>query len=212
MSARDAAVAGIQAAVNRLLALDPELAEDMGELEGSVFEIHVLGVDRRVQLHVSPAGIALVDVGEEERTRVAADVIVSGPPFTLLRLLVSLDSVDGVLPAGVSISGELALVQRLAALARRTRLDWEEPLSRLLGDTAAHEIGRGVRALGSHLLTVADTLGADVGEYLREERRLAPTRIEVEDFAADVDRIRDDVERLEARVGRLNARPGGGRE
>lgn len=212
MTARNAAVAGIQVAVNRLLALDPELAEGMAELEGSVFEIHVAGVDRRVQLHVSTAGVALFDVREEDRARVAADVIVSGPPFTLLRLLASLDSVDGVLPAGVSVSGELTLVQRLAALAKRTRLDWEEPLSRLFGDTAAHEIGRGARALASHLVTVADTLGQDLGEYLREERRLTPTRIELEDFAADVDRTRDDVERLEARVDRLIDRAGGGRE
>jgi ubiquinone biosynthesis protein UbiJ len=35
---------------------------------------------------------------------------------------------------------------------------------------------------------------------------LAPTRLEVEDFATHVDQVRDDVERLEVRVTRLNRR------
>ena len=211
MSTRPTAAAGIEAAVNRVLALDPELFEAVAELEGSVFEIHIRGVETRVQLHPSASGIGVVTVGGDEQTPVAPDVTVSGPPFTLLRLLGSLESVNGVLPPEVSITGELALVQKLAELAKRARFDWEEPLSRLVGDTAAHELGRGIRAFASHVRTAADTLGRDLGEYLREERRLSPTRLEVDDFAAGVDRTRDDVERLEARVRRLETRAGGPR-
>ena len=206
MSARNRAAAGMEAVVNRVLALDPELAEGLTELEGAVFEIHVHGLDERIQLHPTARGVAIVPV--EEEGGVAPHVTLSGPPFTLLRLLTTLDTVDGVLPPEVSVSGDLALVQKLATLARRARFDWEEPLARALGDPLAHELGRGIRAFASQLLSAADTLAMDVGEYLREERRLTPTAIEVEDFAAAVDRIRDDVERLEARVGRLAARAG----
>ena len=110
MSTRPTAAAGIEAAVNRVLALDPELFEAVAELEGSVFEIHIRGVETRVQLHPSASGIGVVTVGGDEQTPVAPDVTVSGPPFTLLRLLGSLESVNGVLPPEVSITGELALV------------------------------------------------------------------------------------------------------
>jgi len=209
MSARSVAATGIQGAVNRLLELDPEFAEGVAEFEGTVLEIHVQGLDERLQLHPSASGIGVVPVDDEQQARVAPDVTISGPPFTLLRLLGSLDSVDGVLPPDVSISGELQLVQRLTRLAKRTRFDWEEPLSKLFGDSVAHELGRGLRGFAAQLGAAVGTLACDVGEYLREERRLSPTRLEVDDFAAGVDTTRDDVERLEIRIARLAGRPGG---
>lgn len=209
MSARGVAATGIQGAVNRLLELDPEFAEGVAEFEGTVLEIHIQGLDERLQLHPSASGIGVVPVEDEQLARVAPDVTISGPPFTLLRLLASLDSVDGVLPPDVSISGELQLVQRLTRLAKRTRFDWEEPLSKLFGDSVAHELGRGLRGFVAQLGAAAGTLAWDVGEYLREERRLSPTRLEVDDFAAGVDTTRDDVERLEVRIARLAGRAGG---
>lgn len=209
MSARNVAATGIQQAVNRLLALDPEFAEEVAAFEGTVLEIHVQGLDERLQLHPSASGIGVVPVSDEQQTPVAADVVISGPPFTLLRLAASLNAVDGVLPPDVSVSGELQLVQRLTLLAKRARFDWEEPLSKLLGDSAAHELGRGIRTLAAQLGAAAGTLAGDVGEYLREERRMSPTRLEVDDFAAGVDVTRDDVERLEVRIARLAGRTGG---
>jgi ubiquinone biosynthesis protein UbiJ len=210
MTLQSVAVAGLQTIVNRVLELDPELAQGLAELEGAVFEAHVLGVDKRFQLHPSATGVGVVLVGSDgQRPAAAPDVTISGPPFTLLRLLGSLDSVDGVLPPDVSISGELQLVQKLTSLAKRANIDWEEPLSKLFGDSVAHEVGRGVRGLVSWARAASETFSSDLGEYLREERRLTPTRLEVGDFATHVDRVRDDVERLELRVARLNRRARG---
>ncbi|MCK5361541.1 MAG: hypothetical protein KAR22_01160, partial [Gammaproteobacteria bacterium] len=175
--------------------------------EGSVLEAHVQGVDKRFQLHPSATGVGVVLVdGDGQQSAVVADVTISGPPFTLLRLLGSLESVDGVLPPDVSVSGELQLVQKLTRLAKRANIDWEEPLSKLFGDSVAHEIGRGVRGFVSWAHAASETFSSDMGEYLREERRLAPTRLEVDDFATHVDQVRDDVERLEVRVVRLTSR------
>ena len=42
-----------------------------------------------------------------------------------------------------------------------------------------------------------------MGEYLKEELRVLPARIEVENFSADVNRLRSDVDRLAARIQRL---------
>ena len=207
MTAQSVAIAGLQAIVNQVLALDPELAESLAELEGTVLEAHVQGVEKRFQLHPSATGVGVVLVdGDGQQSAVVADVTISGPPFTLLRLLGSLESVDGVLPPDVSVSGELQLVQRLTRLVKRANIDWEEPLSKLFGDSVAHEIGRGVHGFVSWARAASETFSSDVGEYLREERRLAPTRLEVDDFATHVDQVRDDVERLEVRVTRLNRR------
>lgn len=207
MSAHTVMASGLQAALNNVLALDPELAEGLAELEGSVLEVHFKGIERRLQLYPSDSGVTVIVVDEErDHVAVAADVVISGPPFTLLRLLASMESVNGVLPPGVSISGELQLVQKLTALAQRTNIDWEEWLSKLFGDSVAHELGRGIRGFALWASTASETFTSDIGEYLREERRLSPTRLETEDFFNYVDQTRDDVERLEHRIARLETR------
>ncbi len=207
MTVQSVTVVGLQAIVNQVLELDPELAEGLAELQGSVLEAHVQGVDKRFQLRPSATGVGVVLVdGDGQQSAVVPDVTISGPPFTLLRLLGSLGSVDGVLPPDVSVSGELQLVQKLTRLAKRANIDWEEPLSKLFGDSVAHEIGRGVRGFVSWAHAASETFSSDMGEYLREERRLAPTRLEVDDFATGVDQTRDHVERLEVRVARLTSR------
>jgi ubiquinone biosynthesis protein UbiJ len=44
-----------------------------------------------------------------------------------------------------------------------------------------------------------------VVEYLQEEGRDLPTRVEVDEFLEGVDRLRDDTERLEAKLARIEA-------
>jgi ubiquinone biosynthesis protein UbiJ len=207
MSAQPVAVAGLQGVVNRLLRLDGELTEGVAELEGSVLEVRVQGFDWCFQLHAIRAGVEVVPVGGGgERFTVEPDLVITGPPLTLLRLLGSLESVDGVLPPDVSISGDLHLLEKLGRLARRADIDWEEPLSKLLGDSVTHEVGRGVRGFLSWARKASETFAFDMGEYLREERHLSPTKLEVDEFAVHVDMARDDVERLEVRISRLAGR------
>jgi ubiquinone biosynthesis protein UbiJ len=46
-------------------------------------------------------------------------------------------------------------------------------------------------------------MGENIREYLQEESRDAPSRYEVDKFAADVSTLRDDVDRIESRINRL---------
>ena len=55
-----------------------------------------------------------------------------------------------------------------------------------------------------------DTLARNAAEYLTEESRDLPVRIEVEEFLEDVDRLREAVDRLDARVAAVDARAGAG--
>ena len=50
------------------------------------------------------------------------------------------------------------------------------------------------------------TMGANIREYLQEERREVPSRYEFERFGNNVNALRDDVARLEARINRLLSR------
>ena len=59
--------------------------------------------------------------------------------------------------------------------------------------------------LAHHGKSPISTLEKDLGEYLQEELRLLPVRIEIDAFLAAVDSLRDDSERLQARFDRLRA-------
>ena len=207
------AAAGLETVVNRLLALDADLAEGVAELEGRVIEVRVEGFDWRFRLHSRGSRVNVVALDHSGVADAAVpDLVVCGPPFTLLRLCASAESIDGVLPSDVSIRGDVKLVEKLSSLARRVDIDWEEPLANVLGDSLGHEVARGLRGLASWARTASETLALDVGEYVREERRLSPTRLEVEDLADDIEVLRDDVERLEIRIARVADRKRGDRQ
>ena len=76
----------------------------------------------------------------------------------------------------------------------------------MLGDIAAHRIARFGRGLLEWGRAATDSLATNVVEFLQEEGRDLPTRVETEEFLAGVDRLRDDVERLEARLAGLERR------
>ena len=72
-------------------------------------------------------------------------------------------------------------------------------------DPLARQLGNLARGVADTVTKGAATLRQDVSEYLREESRLLPTAIEVDNFLEDVDRLQLDTDRLEARVQRLEA-------
>lgn len=56
------------------------------------------------------------------------------------------------------IEGDVMLAATIAELAQGLYWDWEEDLSRLVGDVAAHRIGQAVRGVGRELSVFGDRL------------------------------------------------------
>ena len=93
------------------------------------------------------------------------------------------------------------IAQVFQTLFEAARPDFGEELSRVTGDVAAHRIAgfaRGAFAFGQR---AHDTFAQNLAEYLTEESRDLPARLEVDEFLAEVDRLREATDRLEARVG-----------
>jgi len=83
------------------------------------------------------------------------------------------------------------------------RPDLEEELSRFTGDVPARAVGNAVRGLKAFGDRVWSTLAENSSEYLQEESRQVPPKLEVEAFYQDVAKLRDDVERARQRVAAL---------
>jgi len=200
----DAALATLEATINGYLALDPEGAARIGDLQGKVILIEVTGLDTRLYLIPGPAGVHLY--GDYAGT---PDSVLRATPLALARLGVSRRKADRLFSGEVRIEGDTHLAQALGDFLSGLEVDWEEQLARLVGDVDAHRISSQIRAVGRWRQRTAATLSEDIKEYLQEEARLLPGHYEVRAFLDEVDRVRDGVERLAARIERLAQRQDG---
>ncbi len=185
----------ITGAIKQLLSLDPDSGRLLEGLSGKLIAVAVRDTELAVYLHPSAHGVAFSFTHSDP-----ADVTVTGTPFELLALL---RGARGVTSGGVSIEGDAHVLHQLQDFAGRLDLDWEECLSRVMGDIAAHQVGNVLRSTWRWGERARETVLADLGEYLTEEVQMVLGPYEVDGFAADVDRLRDDVARLEQRMHRL---------
>ena len=199
MTIRDLAFEGIQYAINGLLDLDERARARLATLHGRCIALELTGIG--VTLHFVPGHDGRLQVlGEVEHE---PDCRLSGSPVDLLRAS-DRESGSAQLFAGrVRIDGDAGVAQRFSEALGELDVDWEEQLSRLVGDVAAHAIGRRARAAGREAARVGRASSANLADYLTEEARLLPHRLEVEAWMDDVDRLRDDVDRVAARLDLL---------
>ena len=104
----------------------------------------------------------------------------------------------------VKIEGNARLAQEVLHLARHLRWDFEEDLSHLFDDAAAHTLAAALRNFAAWQADAARRLGAALMEYALEEARLLAPREQFAAHAAQVARLRDALARLEKRVERLS--------
>jgi len=203
MDALETALRPLVAMANRQIEAKTPARELCDELAGTVLAMRVRGTALAVWCEVDRAGIALSgDRGSDP------DVVINGSLLALLRLARASGG-DAIRDGSVELTGDADLAVKFQRLLRYGRPDVEEELSGVVGDVAAHGVGRFVRSVGNWGRDAGATIRQNVSEYLQEESRAVPSRYEVDDFRARVDRIRDDVARFEARVKQAEDRAHG---
>lgn len=105
----------------------------------------------------------------------------------------------------VQIEGDADFAHTISQLSQSLRWEAEADLSRLIGDIAAVRVVQGVRAAFHSARQTQRTLAENTAEYFLEENPMLVRPQAVEDFAAEVVKLRDDVERLGKRIDRLAA-------
>ena len=192
--------ATVEAALNGYLKQDEEVRARLEGMAGRVICMELLGT-----------GVSLfVQVGSD-RVRVSSQCVQT--PDVTLRGTLPMLMRSAIDPAGdneIELVGDVGLGQRFQQVIADVEPDWEEKLASVVGDVAAHQLGRFVRGAMSWGTDTWRTVEANVGEYLQEESRDLPATAEVRHFQEGVDRLRSDVDRLEARIRRLRTSVGSG--
>lgn len=101
------------------------------------------------------------------------------------------------------ISGDTSLAQTLAYVAQNLQWDYEEDLSKVVGDIAAHRIGSTARNVSSWAKDSANNFLQMSKDFWTEERPTIAKSADVAAFISSVDELRDAVARLEKRIEML---------
>jgi ubiquinone biosynthesis protein UbiJ len=194
---------GLESAINRYLRLDPDSNARMAALDGRCICIELVGLDLQLFIHPGEQGIRLSDHLD---AAAEPDTVLRGTPLGMARLGLGQDTEKTLFSGEVTITGDVETGQTFKGILDAMDVDWEEQLSKLTGDVIAHQLANGARRIGTLLKHGRHTLQQDIGEYLQEELRVLPARIETENFSSDITRISMDTDRLAARIRRLQDR------
>ena len=190
----------IEALLNRSVADSATAQALCRKLDGRVLALHITGMN--VSIYCRSSGQRLTLSTTHDGT---PDAAISGSPLALLGLVAKPPEAQ-IRSGVVRIEGDAEAAQAFQNLLKAARPDLEEELSRLVGDVAAHQIGSLARSAINFGQKAGRTFGENLTEYLQEESRDLPTRLEVNEFSVGVDRIRDDVERAEAKLALVERR------
>lgn len=165
---------------------------------------------KTIAIRLRDTALAMYFLIEDEVIVLAAnsdaepDVVITGSLLTLAGMLGS-GGEQAIRDGKVDLTGDATIAEAFQDLLRFVKPEVEEELSTLIGDVAAHRLGKIARGVGNWSRDARATMRGNVREYLQEESRDVPSRYEVERFAKRVDVLRDDVERLEVRIRRLKS-------
>jgi ubiquinone biosynthesis protein UbiJ len=211
-SARPVTSAAICHGINHVLAGEPWASAELAKHAGKAIALEMpFG---RFAVQITNSGL-LEAVRHADSTEISDGEAV--PPIrTALVLTISSQALSTLLSSSgpirenafksVTIAGDADLAQLLGRLAGQLRWEYEEDLSKIIGDAPAHfAVAQGKKIASAGKAAGRDLLENTV-EYLSEEKKVL---LNQRDFAIHKNQLmelRDSVERLDKRIALLQQR------
>lgn len=201
----------INTALKKYLDSDPEIAAKLNKFDGQCMLVHLTDIDKEFLVTPIPAGVEVsalsfddgaVEVDQPEITTTIHSNIVS-----LARMGLGAEYQSMLYSGALKIEGDVELANQLRSIFMQVDIDWEEIASKYVGDAVAYQVGLFVNRFKNYKKRSLGNFRLDVSEYLQEESRILPTKVELERFMNGVDNLDANVQRLEARFQRLMGKP-----
>jgi ubiquinone biosynthesis accessory factor UbiJ len=196
-----AALAAMEAALKRALALSPHSLTDLAQLEDCVFALHCTAPELSFYLHPGAHGMRLTGFHHGQVT-----TSIRGRAADFTELATSSDPTATLINGGLELQGDSAPLIELQHILAGLDMDWEAPLVNSLGDVAGHQIAQVLRNTFAWGKQASASMTRQLQEFIQEEARLSPPRLEMEDFYRDVQELGLRVDRLQSRTERLRQR------
>jgi ubiquinone biosynthesis accessory factor UbiJ len=192
-------LAAVESLLNRGIDESIRAAAAASRLNKTCIALELEGF-RRIRIAVCAGHLALAS-GEG----LEADAVIAGSPLGFVDLIARhRHGASGAIGTQrLKITGDAEIVARYRDLIELARPDWEEELSRLVGDLPARRISMAAQSALSWARKFARTASENVSEYLQEESRDLVSKPEIEEFLLQVDELRESADRIEARLARL---------
>lgn len=184
----------LERALNRQIAASGRARALLAELDGRTMELRFAATPFRIRLAATADALSVRPAADEP-----ADAVIEGTPLSFLRLATG-EALQSIRAGGMDVRGDAEIAEGFRRLLDAARPDLEEELSRVTGDVAAHYLAGFARDALDFGRRAGDAFARNLGEYLTEESRDLPVRLEVEEFLEGVDRLREAVDRLETRI------------
>jgi len=188
------ALKSLETVLNLASRLDPQSPVLLEKHIGKVLAITLNPFALTFYSVITAQGIRVVDAYHETPT-----TTLSGTPLGFIGL-----SMNPSFTANhVQITGEAEFAKVCQQLLFKPEIDWEEHLSKLVGDAPAQLLYQQGEKAYQKIHALTHTLVQNSVEFLQEERDCLPSSLVVETWLSDVDIVRADVDRLQARLNRL---------
>jgi len=193
-----AGLATLEGLINNALTLAPRASAELAELEDCVFALECTSPALDIYLQPGRGRVRLMGFYEGPVT-----TRVKGAAADFTELAASDDPAASLINGALELAGDSAPLLELQQILSTLDIDWEAPLVDALGDVVGHQLAEILRAGFSWGRQARVSLERQLEEFVHEEARLSPPRLELEDFYSDVQELSLRVERLESRSRRL---------
>jgi ubiquinone biosynthesis protein UbiJ len=197
----------INNALQKYLDSDPEIAAKLNKFVGQCLLVHLTDIGKEILVTPINSGIMVsehvlnedaLEVSEPQITTTIHSNIVS-----LARMVLGAEYQFMLNSGTLKIEGDVEFANQLRSIFMQVDVDWEEVASKYVGDSIAYQVGLFVNKFKKYKKRSMGNFYLDVSEYLQEESRILPTKVELDRFMSGVDDLDANVQRLEARIQRL---------
>ncbi len=185
--------AGIENAINAWLGTDPRAVSRLSEIENLVIGLEITTFPIRLFFLPTAGRIRVLTATDQ-----TVHTHIRGRLLDLVRLAGGRQRPGN--SAQLTITGDVSAGHAFQHLLKAGDFDWEELLAQRMGDVAAHELAKAIRATRHWVKRSSSLFNEAMGEYLTEETELVAGHHQVNSFIREVDKLRDKVETLEVRL------------
>lgn len=184
--------------LNRYLNLDPESKAHLRKLSGKVIKVEWVPLTY-YWLFKSDSIYLSKDYNGP------TDLILRGSTFDFLRVaFIKKDKALTDIP--LQVLGDMEFGKQFKEFFSNLEIDYEEQLSKLLGDVAAYPMIQMLKIIRCWTRQNIENLGENLTNYVQTEMNWLVSDEELQLFFSDIDELRNDCARLEARIKMLEKR------